>query len=685
LASTSSRNRGIRSGAEFLAAYGVAAVLLACLSVRLGKDANWDLQNYHAYAPWALLHGGFTRDVLAGNWQAYLNPTVHLVRHALTAFLRPVSAAAALAAIQALNVAILYLITSRVLAREGAERRTALSALAAALGMLSAVFLSQIGTSFSDILLSIPTLGALCLLVPAGGSEDPEPDVRRFAIAGGMMGLALGLKLTNHSLTIAFGIAAGVGWSSWRHRLRTVVITGLAGAVGTAVTALPWAIRMYREFGHPLFPLLGPGETILEGARDLRFRPAGVLDAFTYPWKWAAGIGVTSEIPFTDVRPILLLALLVLASCAAPFRRSRPTAPDASVGERRVAVFLVVGTVLWLLSSGLHRHAMPLDLLVGPALVLCCRRAMPGRAGIVAATLLAVAALVTVRPPDWGRRPWTRTWFDVQLPPALRMPATYVLLPRSGAPLGFLAPSFPDGSVFVQSDFAAFVPPGSVLDRRARRIFADAKPDRTFLLVDAPPDDVAQSAMRELGFDLAVPCRRIRTALRPVAACPLFRAATAHDDATVLRLGAWFTPGSPGDGTLILGDGWAEAEPWGRWAVGPRSTLRFRALEPVAGRSVLEFVGYAFVATGLPPLEVGVYADGRHAGNWTFAGDADRAETRRTICLPSSWTGGPLTVELRPDSPRSPASLERGPDPRPLSIGLRRLRIRPAAAGECST
>jgi hypothetical protein len=516
----SSRWRRRPGGGELLIVYGVAAAILARLSVVLGKDTNWDLQNYHAYAPWAVLHGGYSRDVLAGNWQSYLNPSIYLVRHALVAALHPKAAGAALAAVQALNVPILYAITSRVFSREDRGVRVALSCLGAALGVASAMFISQVGTSFSDILVSVPTLAAVLVLLPPDGDEDPRSRTRRLAFAGATMGFALGLKLTNLFLAAAFASAVLVGWASWRERLRAGLAAGVGGGLGVLASALPWALRMQREFGHPLFPLFGVGQSAVEGARDLRYQPTGVLHALSYPWKWATGGGVSSELPFTDIRPLLLVVLAVTV-CVTLLAASRAADGEIRVGERRLATFLGTGTGLWLAQSGLHRHAMPLDVLVGPAIVVCCRRLVGGRLAIVASAAVACAALATVRPPDWGHQGWSRTWFDVVLPPALQRPATYVLLSRSGAPLGFLAPFFPEGSVFVQHDFATFVPPGSVLDRRAWAILADTHPGRTFLIVDAPPDDEAARVVRALGFDLAAPCLPIRTALRAMTACPL--------------------------------------------------------------------------------------------------------------------------------------------------------------------
>src|SRR6476619_6645926 len=157
----SSRRRGWPGGGELLLVYVAAAVVLARLSVAFGKDTNWDLQNYHAYAPWAVLHGGYSRDVLAGNWQSYLNPSIYLVRHALVATLRPKAAGRALAALQALNAPILYAITSRVLSRQDRGVRIALSSLGTVLGLVSAMFLSEVGSSFSDILVSVATVAVI--------------------------------------------------------------------------------------------------------------------------------------------------------------------------------------------------------------------------------------------------------------------------------------------------------------------------------------------------------------------------------------------------------------------------------------------------------------------------------------------------------------------------------------------
>src|SRR6478672_9143509 len=61
--------------------YADAALLVACVAVaciaalRLPQDANWDLQNYHYYDPWAWLSGRiFGWDLAAAQLQTFHNP-----------------------------------------------------------------------------------------------------------------------------------------------------------------------------------------------------------------------------------------------------------------------------------------------------------------------------------------------------------------------------------------------------------------------------------------------------------------------------------------------------------------------------------------------------------------------------------------------------------------------------------
>jgi hypothetical protein len=514
--------------------------------------------------------------------------------------------------------------------------------------------------------------------MPRNQDGGPRLVTARLALAGLVVGLAVGLKVPNHFLAIAIALAAMSGWTSWPQRLRAAAVVAIGAAVGAAATALPWALRMQSEFGNPFFPLYGSGETALQFTRDLRVEPSVIGHAFERLATWVTSGG--PNVDSTDLRA-MMLAALALVSCTAPLLGRPSRAGEVRLDERRFGAFFVWGLVLWVLAGGVDRHAVALHLLIGPAIVVCCRCLLPGRLAVACVTLLVVASLLTVRPPDRGRQAWSRSWFDVQPSSALPLGATYVLIPRGG-PLGFLPEAFPAGSVFVQGTFSTFVPPGSVLDQRARAVIADGPPDRTFAIVNAPPDGRALRCVKGLGLGFAVPCLPFHTGVGPMVACPLVRRPRGGDrGAPVLSPGPWTSPGWPGDGSLVVDEGWSYPEAWGRWAVGPRSTLHFKSSVP--GPAVLEVLGYGFVGAAMPPLEIGVYVDGRHATDWRFAGEHDRAETTRTVCVPARASDDRIGIELRADSPRSPASVGQGPDHRPLTMGIHALRLRAAALGEC--
>lgn len=76
------------------------AALFAAWALAKGQDANWDLQNYHDYNAYALLHGRYRFDVGPAGYQGYLNPLPYVLPYALRTSLSPMLASAALAVVQ---------------------------------------------------------------------------------------------------------------------------------------------------------------------------------------------------------------------------------------------------------------------------------------------------------------------------------------------------------------------------------------------------------------------------------------------------------------------------------------------------------------------------------------------------------------------------------------------------------
>jgi hypothetical protein len=69
---------GIRFRVDFAIVTILGVVALAAYSVYLGKDANYDLHNYHYYGCYCFANARLGFDVYAAQSQSYLNPIGYL-------------------------------------------------------------------------------------------------------------------------------------------------------------------------------------------------------------------------------------------------------------------------------------------------------------------------------------------------------------------------------------------------------------------------------------------------------------------------------------------------------------------------------------------------------------------------------------------------------------------------------
>jgi hypothetical protein len=482
----------------------VSFVVIAC-SMALGaayagfagEDVNWDWQNYHHYNVWALLNGRYDHDVVPPGFQTYFNAYIYFPWYYLRETLPPIAAGTIMGAVHGLNLALIYWLARCVLGNAASVMITAAILLLAASGPMT---LSETGTSFADILTAIPIIAGLILLL-AHDDVRPWPYIG----AGLLIGLALGLKLTN----IVFAIGLGPAALAASRPLLAMIYIAIGGAIGTLLGGGAWGLMLWREFGNPLFPLLAglfpspelPSVTIL----DRQFIPRSFLDGLAYPFYWLMGDYRSSEFPFRDAR-FAILMLLIPLTIAAHLKAGRTL---FSRREWQLILFFATAYAMWLALFAIHRYIVALELLIAPLIVIillrCCSAlGLSVRFAGLASLTIAIGAALWLQPADWWRRPWS-TPYRPAIPVELKQAATYLLLDK---PLAVMAPFLPAGSRFYQlADIAMPIMPNGKFDRRIREAMTMPLPGGVWAMhIKGRPPRNEALATYGLVIDVARPC-----------------------------------------------------------------------------------------------------------------------------------------------------------------------------------
>ena len=457
--------------------WGADALLLGALlaaagagSLLLGQDANWDLQNYHYYNPWAWSHGRiFTKDVAAAQIQTFLNPALDMPFYWMVAGGWPPRVIAFVLAIPA-AMAAFFLCKLLVLIFGDLPRRPrmAVVALSLAIGVTSAMAIGELGSTMNEWPLAALLMLALWLivreLVRAEGSPLP---LGRVLGVGVIVGLSAGAKLT--AATFAVGLCAALlgrgpyTWPAFRARFAEASSFAVGVIAGTAAAQGAWAYNLWNHFDNPVFPYFNQWfrspwwepRSIAAEFRSASFGPRTIAEWLVFPFELLQPPGFfVAEVLYRDARFPVTWGLALLVAAAWLLRRLRgaatPTryvAHGSGAAWRVVVLFVIVSFLLWTAQYSIYRYLLPLDLLTGALIVGSLRKLCPPRLVIAAATLVAVTLIATTRFANWGRVDFGDRWFEVaNIPP---VESNAVVLITTGSGVAYVIPMLPASSRYL--------------------------------------------------------------------------------------------------------------------------------------------------------------------------------------------------------------------------------------------
>jgi hypothetical protein len=525
-------SRGVRPARrEALIVFALSAAACAAGAVLLGQDTNFDQRNYHLYTVYAWLTDRDGLDLAPGQIQTWLNPVSYLPAYALIMSAPPIAAGAVLGALASVNGLVLWLLSRSLIGVGGPVRL--LSAVAATIsGLTGSMFLSFLGSTFSENLCSPLVVGALAaVVVPAGGRALPSP--RRFFAAGACLGAACGLKFTHLIYVVGLAGAFLALWPVYRLRLAHMTMFVAGGAAGFLVLGGYWAVRLWSAYDNPMFPFFNaifrsPWFDPVNFA-DVRFLPASFPSAAVlYPFEWLVGIRRTTELPFREPRFAVVAVLLPIAMIAALVRTRRVQAvPDADRAAWTpwnfwlASLFFLFSYIVWARQFSYQRYALSLELLTGPMIVLALHAILRSyrEAGVVSAALVTAAMLGT-EPQDWRRIPYGEDWYGLSFG-APETPALFVM--TGSEPSTYIIPFLPAEHRFVRIGGNMPLEPDRRLGRRAAtRIASFSGPIRSLNTREIDPAERAR--LRRFGLEVVdETCQRFPSRMDTFVTCELVR------------------------------------------------------------------------------------------------------------------------------------------------------------------
>ncbi|MBI3934315.1 MAG: hypothetical protein HY316_06455 [Acidobacteria bacterium] len=526
---------------ELLIVASLGAAYTARWAIRVGEGISWDQQNYQHYGAYALLSGRLDYDLAPASFQTWLNPLLYVPNYWLVNHLPPVAAGGVMAAVQGLNFVLLYALARMIFNSTTRWLSIAIALLSGVVGMSDPFLFSQLGTTDSDYLVSLPVLSAVCCICWAVGSDPPEKrKCLAVGTAGVLLGIAAGLKWTCFVYVVGMTVAILALWRSLQMDLRRFVFYGAGGVAGFLATGGFWSWHLWEQYRNPIFPYwnnwFNSPWNVPSDFRDERFLPQSFNAAVSYPFQWLLGQHPTSESPFRDARFAILTVLVAVAAAVAIARwvertggfseQIRGSETDASRTQLALLLlFSVVSYLVWLRLFAIQRYLSPLTLLSGMLILVVLEYLLRSRnASLAAFVLLASFCLYWMRTePKYWRRPYGPDWFGIKLAPEAQLPDTlFVML--GGGPMGYVVPFLPATARTVRL-INSTIPrdADTELVRRAGEIISQHRgPIRSLAVEPLGEDDFAYLRRFRLTLDQSE-CKKFESIMDQFTTCPITR------------------------------------------------------------------------------------------------------------------------------------------------------------------
>jgi hypothetical protein len=425
-------------------------LIAATVSILLGQDANWDLQNYHFYNPYAFIHDRLGWDLAPAQLQTFFNPLLDLPLYWMVSQDLPPRLISALLAVP-VGIAAFALCNIAELLFRGVVGKLIPFILVVLIGLTGTAGVSTIGSTMNEWPGAALVLLALwCCLISYG--REPE-NVMWLATGGLLSGLAAGLKLTAAGYVVGMAIAILLNSQSLKRAFLNIAGFAIGAGVGLLATVGFWIVRIYNLFANPVFPFFnGVFKSPWWDAQSIErtYGPHTFSEWLGFPFVFfRTTVTYVGEIPFRDWRLPMLYLLTIVMVVSLPWRRLRAASlsqPPVCVQWKFLVVFMSASLLVWIAQYSIYRYVIVLEVLSGLAFFFVLSRLLSPRLVVWSLGLCAGIILATTRYPDWWRVEFGDHFFEVKVP---KLPPNSLVLLISNDPMAYVIPFLPADARYV--------------------------------------------------------------------------------------------------------------------------------------------------------------------------------------------------------------------------------------------
>lgn len=627
-------------------------ILLARFVYGRGQDVNWDLLNYHYYTGYAIAYGRYSIDIAAAGMQTYLNPIVNTVAYYFLEYLPFPLSSWVVFFIQFISIPAIFIIIKEIGREFGYNQISVTHILALLLCVISPLWLSELGTTFSSSWTAPLVIWSIAILIRDFSNQYIFRG--RLIFAGIMLGFATGLKLTNMIFAVSATITLMYLLSHEKKSLsnRKFLYFAIGGIVGFLLTAW-WNAYLWYEWGNPIFPLYNAifqsPYYDLVNFRDIRWKFISLSEFINFLSDSAFGTSKTSEIEFSDFR---LLSIFILIPMSLLFRMNDKLTKKTIA----VVVFIISSFSLWALMFAYQRYLIPVELLYGVFIFILVLRTFKSELmRIFVLLMLFVSSLSLMIIPDWGHtKPSNESGnpFSTHIPQKLSFtPAKYIII---GTPMSYILPSLHRDSLFY----------GVNTSEQINKIIKDKIHQATnlplrFLTDESNADKISEYLKNYNSENKVLECSHFETSVGRYVICELVDSINKVQAGDLVFHGNFAEFSRDIKGLLWI-KGLSVPEKWGIWS--DSSTIKFKLNCLPKGSYRIIAQAHAFGPNIGKPI---LFSLGDGEASMIF----QQVDDRKTIrIINQSDCADELIIHI--PSPVSPMDLGQSEDRRKLGIGL---------------